>query len=463
MPGVFANRTQAPNPKTCFVMMPFSDAFMAIYRLIQRCCNEQGLDCRRADEDALPGQITSKIYESVSDAGIIIADMTGRNANVFYELGLAHAVSDKVILLTQSTTDVPFDLRDFIHIEYENTFQGAEKLASELSKALTAILRSADTSQRNPKDRTGTSANGLPVASQVLDVTDDMTLLHLNAEISRNAGDMAAAFNWLNRAVEIADAGHGDANDTGNCAIEAERCGFLELAERLYKLAVQREPQHVNNRQCYASFILDHRAGDPEKMRVASEILDELEKTPQRQERTRALRAQYLSKSPLVGDGTVDREELLKDLVGDGEFESLEQAAPILQVLMETGYVEQFRKIIASLRERVGTGQQVALDRVLADALANTEDMTLRAEAVSLYELILERGCADPAAVKHNLATLVFSANKSDPGGRAHQLWKESYSANRREMRVRKAFAQYLVRQGKAEVAQKVLAGEPID
>lgn len=102
MPGLLGNRVLPVNPDRCFVMMPFADSFSAIYRLIQRVCTEQGLTCQRADEDVKPGKITSKIYDAVAEAGIIIADMTGRNPNVFYEMGLAHAISDNVILPTQT-------------------------------------------------------------------------------------------------------------------------------------------------------------------------------------------------------------------------------------------------------------------------------------------------------------------------------------------------------------------------
>ena len=116
-------------------MMPFEERFDPFYRLIFRCCSEQDLDCMRVDEDAIPGKITEKIYERIAEAGILIVDMTGRNPNVFYELGLAHAISDNIILLTQSTDDVPFDLRDFTHIEYSNSVEGAEKLLTNLSKA----------------------------------------------------------------------------------------------------------------------------------------------------------------------------------------------------------------------------------------------------------------------------------------------------------------------------------------
>jgi hypothetical protein len=121
MVGVFDGLIPKVQSDMCFVLMPFDDSFSALYRLVARCCHEENLRCERADSDARPGKITSKIYEYIANSAIFIVDMTGRNPNVFYELGLAHAISDNVILLTQHRDDVPFDLRDFKYIHYVNT------------------------------------------------------------------------------------------------------------------------------------------------------------------------------------------------------------------------------------------------------------------------------------------------------------------------------------------------------
>ena len=70
----------------------------------------------------------------------MIADVTGRNPNVFYELGIAHTVKDFCVILTQNIEDVPFDLRHLHCIIYENSVSGADKLKGDLSKAVLAIL-----------------------------------------------------------------------------------------------------------------------------------------------------------------------------------------------------------------------------------------------------------------------------------------------------------------------------------
>lgn len=459
MPGVFSNCQLRPDPATCFVMMPFAESFSAIYRLIQRCCTEQGLACVRADEDVRPGKITGKIYDLVSSAGVIIADMTGRNPNVFYELGLAHAISDNVILLTQATEDVPFDLKDFIHIRYVNTFEGAETLAKDLSKALTTLLRSAEV--HLPPDDLRRERQPADLAN-IEDEEIDLGLLHLQADIVRSRGDMKEAFDWLQKALEAARDGKGDAPEVGNCAIEAERCRFLDLAESLYELALTRDPSHVNNRQSYISFLLDHRAGDPRRMEIAGQMLDELESVSERMERTRGLRAQYMTIIQRHSGEQVNVDEIVAELVGDGDFKSLEQAAPALIVLQQARRFGEMRDLIERLRPRVPATSQMKLDRILADAFADSEDRELQEQAIALYDRLLDQGADHSTDVKHNLATLLWARDRDDNDQRALKLWSEAYAERPGDPSIRKAFAHYLVRRGQEDDAAKVLAGQPI-
>lgn len=77
--------------------------------------------------------------EKINEAELIIADVTGRNPNVFYELGMAHVVKDKVVLITQNIGDVPFDLRHFRYIVYRPTPKGTAKLRKTLLETISAI------------------------------------------------------------------------------------------------------------------------------------------------------------------------------------------------------------------------------------------------------------------------------------------------------------------------------------
>jgi hypothetical protein len=111
---------KATNPKPfVFVLMPFSDAFTDVYELgIKAACEDAGAYCERVDEQIFVGSILERVYNQIAKADIIVAEMTGRNPNVFYETGYAHALNKRVILLTQNTDDIPFDLKHYPHIVY---------------------------------------------------------------------------------------------------------------------------------------------------------------------------------------------------------------------------------------------------------------------------------------------------------------------------------------------------------
>ncbi len=73
---------------------------------------------------------------------MLVAELTGRNPNVLYELGIAHTLGKPVVMITQSLDDVPFDLRHHRSIPYTHTPRGAQQLEEALSKTLQGISAS---------------------------------------------------------------------------------------------------------------------------------------------------------------------------------------------------------------------------------------------------------------------------------------------------------------------------------
>ena len=99
--------------------MPFDERFSDVYQIgIRESCEAAGAYCERVDEQIFQERILDRIYNQIAKADLVIADMTGRNPNVFYEVGYAHALDKCVILLTQKAEDIPFDLKHFPHIVY---------------------------------------------------------------------------------------------------------------------------------------------------------------------------------------------------------------------------------------------------------------------------------------------------------------------------------------------------------
>lgn len=136
----FFVRKHDPQPGLCFVLMPFQEALTAVYEHgIKPQVESMGMQCKRADEIYSGQAILGDIWTSIQTAELIIVDCTGKNPNVMYELGLCHALWKKVILLSQSLDDVPFDLRQWRVIWYDFTFAGATRLKEELGRAIAAL------------------------------------------------------------------------------------------------------------------------------------------------------------------------------------------------------------------------------------------------------------------------------------------------------------------------------------
>lgn len=123
------------------VMMPFSSDFTPVYKVVKKACRELGYEAVRVDEIFGPGKIIDDVFSTIVQGRLTVCDLTGRNPNVLYEAGLAHARGRDVIFLTQNKEDVPFDLQQIRHIPYLNNKEGRGKLLSDLTKSIAACLK----------------------------------------------------------------------------------------------------------------------------------------------------------------------------------------------------------------------------------------------------------------------------------------------------------------------------------
>lgn len=124
---------------TCFALMPFKDPHFEIYETaIVPAVEKQGLRALHAGEIFGNREIVEDIWDSICSARIIVADVTGRNPNVFYELGICHTLGKECIVITQNREDVPFDIRHRRFLEYDPT--KLTSLRSNLGKTIQAVL-----------------------------------------------------------------------------------------------------------------------------------------------------------------------------------------------------------------------------------------------------------------------------------------------------------------------------------
>ncbi|MEK4487895.1 hypothetical protein MHH81_20520 [Psychrobacillus sp. FSL H8-0484] len=139
-PKVFSNTDVRIKEKYCFVLMPFKDELTEVYEdCIKLALNEVDYQCERADDIFHNTSIIEVIWTKICSAEIIIADLTDKNPNVFYEVGIAHTLGKEVILLTQNSEDVPFDLRHLRYIHYSNTGRGLSSLKDNLITTIKSI------------------------------------------------------------------------------------------------------------------------------------------------------------------------------------------------------------------------------------------------------------------------------------------------------------------------------------
>jgi hypothetical protein len=132
---------------SCFVMMSFAKPTGDYYEKIYApAIQKAGLNAIRADDDIFgTGKIVEQIWTGINDAKVLVADLTGRNPNVFYELGLAHALDKPVVLVCANESDVPFDLRHIrvIYFDVTDPFWG-QKLIDKVAENILSAVKNPD-------------------------------------------------------------------------------------------------------------------------------------------------------------------------------------------------------------------------------------------------------------------------------------------------------------------------------
>jgi hypothetical protein len=140
----FRNLAFTKRQDHCFYLSPFCEPFNTIYDgYVTPGVTVEGFTIVRADQIYGTEPIIEDIWAAINEAEFVIADITGRNANVTYEIGIAHTVGKPVIMVTQNIEDVPFDLRHLRCIVYSNSVEGYKQLQNKIAATLRRIRRGA--------------------------------------------------------------------------------------------------------------------------------------------------------------------------------------------------------------------------------------------------------------------------------------------------------------------------------
>lgn len=135
--GIFPEEIKV-NRDLIFFLTPFHNDFENEYYVVKKICSDLNLHCTRGDEDFIKGNVLKYILEKIMSSSIVIANLNGRNANVYYELGIAHAIGKPVILITSEANfdQIPFDLQSTKLIIYKNENELTKSLTNSLARTL---------------------------------------------------------------------------------------------------------------------------------------------------------------------------------------------------------------------------------------------------------------------------------------------------------------------------------------
>ena len=135
-------RPSSPSVKSdVFVIMPFLKELKPVYDdHIRSAVHELNLSIARGDDFFTAKSVMSDIWNAINSCRIVIADCTGRNPNVFYEIGMAHTLGKPVILISQNKDDIPFDIQHIRYIIYEFTPRGMSDFEKKLAATIASEL-----------------------------------------------------------------------------------------------------------------------------------------------------------------------------------------------------------------------------------------------------------------------------------------------------------------------------------
>ena len=140
-PRVF--RTESVDLKTdssiVSVMMPFDTKFNPVLSAIRAACETHELNCLRAYNIWKENAIIDEIFSLICRSGIVVCDLTDRNPNVLYEMGIAQTIGKPVVMITQHDSDIPFDVKHHRYLKYLNNDQGRTEMKDALADRLATI------------------------------------------------------------------------------------------------------------------------------------------------------------------------------------------------------------------------------------------------------------------------------------------------------------------------------------
>lgn len=173
--------------ETCFIMMPFHEPFFFFcHAIFAPAADDADLRITRTDDEFTSREIVADMWKKIQEAKVCLAVLTEANANVFYELGLAHALSKPVVLISDKEESIPFDLRAYRTALYD---PNQDRWWEELRKTLTIYLQQT---LANPVDAVPTMFREKVHAER----PTENELSSRLGQIERNIGLLQSSIMW---------------------------------------------------------------------------------------------------------------------------------------------------------------------------------------------------------------------------------------------------------------------------
>ena len=470
--------------KLVFVLMPFVDEFDDVYLVIRdavRLASDSvsvPIKCLRADEIAKPGRITEQIIAAIEQADLLIADLSGNNPNVMYELGYGHALRKPAIIINQDVHSAPFDVKDFRQVLYDRA-----KLVKDCRPSLVAALQ--DVFARDPATGShpravnlaggGSVGSAAPASATTpgplrpgSDLVAELQALQLKLRFARIKGDWtvqeqaARELREVVPRITVVSSSRSDDTDNtaasvGNCAVELETAGRLEDAEALYRRALGLFPNYTGLHIQYSDFLLD--AGRYEESRQELERAKELAEDDNDKARITRLETKL---ALATGAPSRDVAARLKEDFEADPSNSDKAGAYLLYLSKIPDMDDEYEAACMRWKEAGSADAKWIPDRALADFLAQQDNVASSHRAVKLYEDVLRavgQSSDDRAAAHHNLAQ-VYDRLKDREKAREH--FAQAYALTPSDSAVRAIFSQRLMKWGEIDAAMAVIEGKPL-
>ena len=135
---------ESPADKSCFFIAPIGepgtvvrrDSDQVLRHIVRPAASRAGFDAVRADEIAEPGIITSQVIERIVESPLVIADLSGHNPNVFYELAIRHVIRKPYVQMIKKGEAIPFDVATARTVRYELDLNGAADAVDEIARQI---------------------------------------------------------------------------------------------------------------------------------------------------------------------------------------------------------------------------------------------------------------------------------------------------------------------------------------